>query len=204
MELVVRVDDQPRSLSIPRGKQDWWPTPHEIWYPRTTGIWQSVWLEHVPATSIAALCWTSDLPSLSVGLEAEIVGDVNRGDTLRVILHRDGNVLVDDTITLVDCIDGRSTVRRRFDLSDAVNGDPEELVWRPEHPQLLEATLLYAGGQIATRLRATPRSDRSVWKTAGSNSTANRCRCASRSTRATGRAPGRRHRMSTRFGKTSR
>ena len=52
---------------------------------------------------------------------------------------------MDDTITLVDCIDGRSTVRRRFDLSDAANGDPDQLVWRPEHPHLLDATLRYAG-----------------------------------------------------------
>ena len=25
-------------------------SPHSIWYPRTTGIWQTVWLERVPAT----------------------------------------------------------------------------------------------------------------------------------------------------------
>jgi beta-galactosidase/beta-glucuronidase len=145
IDLVVRADDQPRSLAIPRGKQDWWPAPHEIWYPRTTGIWQSVWLEHVPATSVVALRWTSDLPSLTVDLEAEIVGAVYGDDILRVRLQRGGTLLVDDTITLVDCIDGRSTVRRRFDLSDAANGDPDQLVWRPEHPHLLDATLRYAG-----------------------------------------------------------
>jgi beta-galactosidase/beta-glucuronidase len=145
IELVVRADDQPRSLAIPRGKQDWWLAPHEIWYPRTTGIWQSVWLEHVPATSVAALRWTADVGSLSVGLEAEIVGDVHCDDTLRVELRRGGTLLVDDTITLVDSIDGRSTVRRRFDLSDAANGDREQLLWRPEHPNLLDATLRYVG-----------------------------------------------------------
>ncbi len=145
MELVVRADDQPRTLTIPRGKQDWWAAPHEIWYARTTGIWQSVWLEHVPATSVVALRWTSDVPSLSVDLEAEIAGDVNSDDTLRVVLHRDGTLLVDDTITLVECIDGRSTIRRRFDLSDAANGDPDQLLWRPEHPHLVDATLHYAG-----------------------------------------------------------
>ena len=145
IELVVRADDQPRSLSIPRGKQDWWPAPHEIWYPRTTGIWQSVWLEQVPDTRVVALRWTAHVPSLSVALEAEIAGDVHRGDSLRVVLHRDGTLLVDDTITLVDCLDGRSTVRRRFDLSDAANGDPDQLLWRPEHPHLLDATLTYVG-----------------------------------------------------------
>jgi len=145
IELVVRADDQPRSLAIPRGKQDWWLAPHEIWYPRTTGIWQSVWLEYVPDTSVVALRWTADVGSMSVGLEAEIVGDVHSDDTLRVELRRGGTLLVDDTITLVDSIDGRSTVRRRFDLSDAANGDREQLLWRPEHPHLLDATLRYVG-----------------------------------------------------------
>ena len=44
-------------LAKPRGKQDWQLEPHSIWYPRTTGIWQTVWLERVPATlhRVAAL-----------------------------------------------------------------------------------------------------------------------------------------------------
>ena len=49
-ELVVRADDDPADLAKPRGKQDWQLEPHSIWYPRTTGIWQTVWLERVPAT----------------------------------------------------------------------------------------------------------------------------------------------------------
>ena len=39
----------PHDLAKPRGKQDWQLEPHSIWYPRTTGIWQTVWLERVPA-----------------------------------------------------------------------------------------------------------------------------------------------------------
>src|SRR5918993_1609851 len=46
--IVVRALDDPRELAKPRGKQDWLPEPHSIWYPRTTGIWQTVWLERVP------------------------------------------------------------------------------------------------------------------------------------------------------------
>ena len=41
----VRADDDPHDLAKPRGKQDWQLEPHSIWYPRTTGIWQTVWLE---------------------------------------------------------------------------------------------------------------------------------------------------------------
>ena len=47
---VVRACDDPHDLAKPRGKQDWHLEPHSIWYPRTTGIWQTVWLEVVSAT----------------------------------------------------------------------------------------------------------------------------------------------------------
>ena len=33
---------------MPRGKQYWKEKPEGIWYNRTTGIWQTVWLEIVP------------------------------------------------------------------------------------------------------------------------------------------------------------
>src|SRR5205085_6774639 len=49
-DLIVRAEDDPQDLAKPRGKQDWQLEPHSIWYPRTTGIWQSVWLEIVPPT----------------------------------------------------------------------------------------------------------------------------------------------------------
>ncbi|MCW5980268.1 MAG: beta galactosidase jelly roll domain-containing protein [Bryobacteraceae bacterium] len=43
--LAIRVDDPPRDRSIPRGKQYWKDKPEAIWYTRTSGVWQSVWLE---------------------------------------------------------------------------------------------------------------------------------------------------------------
>ena len=43
-QVIVKADDDPLDLAKPRGKQDWKREPHSIWYPRTTGIWQTVWL----------------------------------------------------------------------------------------------------------------------------------------------------------------
>jgi len=43
--LTVRVLNPPTDRSIPRGKQDWQPKSHSIFYTRTSGIWQPVWLE---------------------------------------------------------------------------------------------------------------------------------------------------------------
>src|SRR5918998_104412 len=56
--VVVRAEDQPTDLGQPRGKQYWEERPRRIWYHRTTGIWQPVWLEPVPATHLAELRWT--------------------------------------------------------------------------------------------------------------------------------------------------
>jgi beta-galactosidase/beta-glucuronidase len=43
--LVVRAWDPPEDRSIPRGKQYWEPKSRGIFYTRTSGIWQPVWLE---------------------------------------------------------------------------------------------------------------------------------------------------------------
>ncbi|HVK93108.1 MAG TPA: glycoside hydrolase family 2, partial [Noviherbaspirillum sp.] len=56
--LTVYVEDDPLDLAKPRGKQDWQLEPHSIWYPRTTGIWQTVWLERVSHTYVQKLRWT--------------------------------------------------------------------------------------------------------------------------------------------------
>src|SRR4051812_24736380 len=41
--VTICAEDDPHDLTKPRGKQDWQLEPHAIWYPRTTGIWQTVW-----------------------------------------------------------------------------------------------------------------------------------------------------------------
>jgi beta-galactosidase/beta-glucuronidase len=43
--VVVRAEDPPTDRYIPRGKQYWEPKSRGIFYTRTTGIWQPVWIE---------------------------------------------------------------------------------------------------------------------------------------------------------------
>ena len=45
--LVVRAEDPPTDRFVPRGKQYWKEKSEGIFYTRTTGIWQTVWLEAV-------------------------------------------------------------------------------------------------------------------------------------------------------------
>src|SRR4051812_44843681 len=89
--------DDPHDPGKPRGKQDWQLEPHSIWYPRTSGIWQTVWMERVPAARILRVAFTPNLARWEIGIEAWI--DCQRRDGLRlgVKLHSQGQVLASDT-----------------------------------------------------------------------------------------------------------
>ena len=137
-ELVVRAEDDPGDLSQPRGKQDWQLHPHSIWYPRTTGIWQSVWLERVPATWISAVRWASSLERWDIGLEAHISGIWREGLRLGVKLHlSNGRVIGDDTYSLTS-----TEIVRRIALSDpGIDDSRNELLWSPSSPTLIHVRL---------------------------------------------------------------
>ncbi|MES1182343.1 MAG: glycoside hydrolase family 2 TIM barrel-domain containing protein [Myxococcales bacterium] len=136
-ELVVRVEDDPTDLEKPRGKQDWQLNPHSIWYPRTTGIWQTVWLERVPAMRLAQLTWTSNVERWEIGLDASIEAPLNSKLRLGVKLWVEGLVLAHDEYLVV-----AGEVHRRIALSDpGIDDFRNELLWSPATPRLIEAEL---------------------------------------------------------------
>lgn len=66
--VVVRAEDPPTDRYIPRGKQYWEPKSRGIFYTRTTGIWQPVWLE---ATGDSFLRRVRVTPSVEGGITFE-------------------------------------------------------------------------------------------------------------------------------------
>ena len=78
-EIIVRAEDDPADLTKPRGKQDWQLEPHSIWYPRTTGIWQTVWSRTCP---VDMDCHGS------MGLEPGAMGHWPRGPYRRRVARR--------------------------------------------------------------------------------------------------------------------
>src|SRR5690606_23515867 len=137
-EIIVCADDDPHDVRKPRGKQDWLEKAHSIWYPRTTGIWQSVWYEIVPATRIASIRWTPDVPRGEMRLVARIDGRHPAAHRLEVALEIDGRSLCHDTCSL----DGGGEVRRTLPVAPAGAEDfLIELLWSPEHPRLIDARL---------------------------------------------------------------
>lgn len=149
--LVVRVDDDPFDLAKPRGKQDWQLQPHSIWYPRTTGIWQTVWIEEVPEVYIDHVRWTPLLERWEIGCEVFVSGETTGNLELRVCLKCDDQCLVDDTYRVI-----RNEVHRRIALSDpGIDDYRNELLWSPEKPTLIDAEIsLWRDGQEIDRVES--------------------------------------------------
>jgi beta-galactosidase/beta-glucuronidase len=142
--LVVRAEDDPFDVGQPRGKQDWQLEPHAIWYHRTTGIWQPVWLEAVPSLAIAKLDWTPDIPTQSVRVAVRLNHRPPAGTSLRMELSWEGETIA-EVVALVDSDRFETSIT----ISRQVNGQNyEQLLWSPEHPRLLDAvvTLSSTGG----------------------------------------------------------
>ncbi|CAN7321283.1 glycoside hydrolase family 2 [Pseudoduganella sp. LjRoot289] len=149
--IVLRAEDDPADLAKPRGKQDWQLEPHSIWYPRTTGIWQTVWLEPVGATYIKSLRWTPVFEGFEIGCEILAAGDLKSGLTVEVKVSHGGKLLADDLYMLVG-----QEANRKIALSDpGIDDSRNELLWSPERPTLLDAELtLRAGDQVLDRVRS--------------------------------------------------
>jgi beta-galactosidase/beta-glucuronidase len=151
-QLVVRAFDDPRDLAQPRGKQDWLLEPHAIWYPRTTGIWQPVWIERVPDAWLNTLRWDNSVERWQIGLAARVAGDQRDDRRLHVRLSAADQLLADDTYAVAE--DG--SLARRIDLRDpGIDDARRALLWSPTTPTLIDAelTLLDARGEVVDTAR---------------------------------------------------
>lgn len=136
--LIVRAVDDPDDVSALRGKQDWRERPHSIWYHRTTGIWQPVWLECVPESSVEAVSWRTDLPAASIEAEVELAGRVDPGSWVRVAVRHAGELLAEVRVRT----GGRRHCPVRLVIPRQLNGQAyEELLWSPAHPTLLSTSV---------------------------------------------------------------
>jgi beta-galactosidase/beta-glucuronidase len=135
--IAVGVGDDPGDLEKPRGKQDWQADPHSIWYPRTTGIWQTVWMEKVPDTYIADLQWTPNVERWEVGFEARLKGIWRDDISLQVELKANGAQLAKDRYRALG-----NDVQRRIVLTDpGIDDYRNDLLWSPSTPTLIDAVI---------------------------------------------------------------
>ncbi|PFG31873.1 glycoside hydrolase family 2 protein [Paramicrobacterium agarici] len=125
--LVVRARDEPHAPQA-RGKQSRTYTPTGAHYWRTTGIWQTVWIERVPETSIRRPRITPNVAAGSFDVEVPLSG-ISRGARLMVaVSDAEGEV-------------SRAEVRADLDLAPRVTlslPEGRQRLWSPSDPYLYD------------------------------------------------------------------
>ncbi len=73
-EITVFAQDDTRDRLIPSGKQSPAYNSYRCFYSRTTGIWQTVWLEFMPKIHIQKVKFYPNIADCSVGVAVELNG----------------------------------------------------------------------------------------------------------------------------------
>lgn len=132
--VTVSVQDDPRDPMIPTGKQSDRYASYDWYYTRTTGIWQSVWLEFTPHSYIRDVQYDTDVPSGTVVIRANLVG----AGTFRAEVHYRG-LLMGSSVTAAQ--GGEALLTIRLD---------EIHLWEPGHGRLYDVTLTFGEDQVAS------------------------------------------------------
>ena len=145
-EIIVRVQDDTLDLEIPRGKQYWKKRSEGIFYTRTTGIWQTVWIEAVADTYLHRVWMTPDLDAKAVDIEYEIDGNMD-GKFLKAVISFEGGQCGEYTISPPR---NRGAFRAVIDQQALVKWNfQEDLQWTPENPRLFDIKFyIYHGDKI--------------------------------------------------------
>ena len=131
-ELIVRIYDPTDAAGEPRGKQ----TLHQggIMYTPTSGIWQPVWLEPVPTTSIADLKLVPDIDAGKLKVTVNLSGSM-AGVDVKAIARIGGKIVGE--------ISGAPGTELLLPV-------PEAILWCPTNPFLydLDVTLTQGGKKL--------------------------------------------------------
>ncbi len=142
-QLVLAVWDPSDAGAQPRGKQV--NHPQAIWYTPVTGIWQTVWLEILPAAHIGGLRIVPDFDERSISVAVDLKGP--RTDArLDVRILAQGQVVAQAAIVDFDCVTGYS--------SPANIAIPHARSWSPDDPFLYDVELVYAAAGTQDRVRS--------------------------------------------------
>ena len=124
--LVLKVLDSTDNDTQPRGKQV--SNPGGIWYTPVTGIWQSVWMEPVPAAYVKDYKAVADIDASTLTVTPFTQG----GELVKVTLREGGEGYSTET--------GKPGKVVASGLGEPGAGIvlsvPEAKLWSPEHPYL--------------------------------------------------------------------
>lgn len=121
-QLTVRVWDETGGYQL-RGKQV--RKPYGIFYTRVSGIWQTVWLETVPATYIRDVKIDTTHDPAVITVKTLVGGNVSKADAVRVTAYLDGKQVA-------------SEIGRLKQTSLAIKNAK---LWSPSSPTLYDLTI---------------------------------------------------------------
>ena len=140
-DLVVYVFDPSTDLHLPRGKQYWKEKSESIWYTRTTGIYQSVWIEEVPDAYIKSFKFT---PLYDQGM-MEMSFDISRlFEHLQISIY-DQETSCNETKVYVE--------NHHVTVSIPIfkrKEDWKKKSWHPNNPYLFDVQLVYGQDVVKT------------------------------------------------------
>ena len=151
--IVVRAEDPPTDRYIPRGKQHWEEKSHSIFYARTTGIWQTVWIEPVAESHLASVRITPNVNG-KVSFDARIVNP-GESQSVSVKILRNGEIRA---TAVALAATPHVTIEAEVQNPD---------LWSPEHPELYDVVLELQGPEGALDLVETYFGFRSVCTAGG-------------------------------------
>jgi len=125
-DLVLAVLDPSDTMPIQRGKQVL--KPQFIWYTAVSGIWQTVWLEHVPDVYISSIKVTPNIDRDRITIECQVDPEPAFDMTILAKVLNKGDVIASS--------EGSANTPIQVKL-------PDPQLWSPETPHLydLEITL---------------------------------------------------------------
>ncbi|MEZ4666393.1 MAG: glycoside hydrolase family 2 TIM barrel-domain containing protein [Anaerolineae bacterium] len=141
--VVVRAEDVTTDRAQPRGKQYWLPESASIFYTRTTGIWQTVWLEPVGDLHVARLKLTPRAEAACLEIEYEMGGDFSGAFEIETQVSFAGQIVASKTVSVDNGAPNKvwasnpGIVQQRVSL-----GEHDNLkLWSPETPDLYDLTV---------------------------------------------------------------
>ena len=155
--LTVCAEDDVRSGRQPGGKQSMVYASEGCYYTRTTGIWQTVWLEKVPAAHIKSIRIYPDVENTRVRITAQVAGS----GTLKVQAFYEGRKMGLGS-ACVGCgtraaagkpeesVEGSRGERASEGVADVVLDLKEEHLWEPGAGRLYDLTLSFGEDQVTS------------------------------------------------------
>jgi beta-galactosidase/beta-glucuronidase len=139
--ITVRIEDPPDDRYLPRGKQHWSEKSASIFYTRTSGIWQTVWIEPVGQSYL-------DRVKIDANMDGAVTFSARLGNPdgdlqFYATVRHEGKVLASSMGVAMGPVAMASAVIR-----DACQ-------WSPDSPTLYDVTFeLKSGGEVLDRVQS--------------------------------------------------